>query len=148
MPGVRIMNGVTIGNNVAIHANTVIKEGTVIGNNVTIDSNNSIGNYSFEYMSGKDGSYQRVESIGRVIIEDDVEIGCNNTIDRGTFGDTVIGKGSKIDNQVQIGHDCRIGKHCLIISQCGFAGHTVLGDHVVVHGQVVPLDTLILAAIR
>ncbi|ENC6729876.1 UDP-3-O-(3-hydroxymyristoyl)glucosamine N-acyltransferase [Vibrio navarrensis] len=136
MPGVRIMNGVTIGNNVAIHANTVIKEGTVIGNNVTIDSNNSIGNYSFEYMSGKDGSYQRVESIGRVIIEDDVEIGCNNTIDRGTLGDTVIGKGSKIDNQVQIGHDCRIGKHCLIISQCGFAGHTVLGDHVVVHGQV------------
>ncbi|HFQ4957048.1 TPA: UDP-3-O-(3-hydroxymyristoyl)glucosamine N-acyltransferase [Vibrio vulnificus] len=136
MPGVRIMNGVTIGNNVAIHANTVIKEGTVIGNNVTIDSNNSIGNYSFEYMSGKGRQYQRVESVGRVVIEDDVEIGCNNTIDRGTLGDTVIGQGSKIDNQVQIGHDCRLGKQCLIVSQCGFAGHTVMGDHVVVHGQV------------
>lgn len=136
MPGVKIMNAVTIGDNVAIHANTVIKEGTVIGNNVTIDSNNSIGNYSFEYMSGHDGSYQRVESIGRVIIEDDVEIGSNNTIDRGTFGDTVIGRGSKIDNQIQIGHDCRIGSHCLIVSQCGFSGHTILGDHVIVHGQV------------
>lgn len=136
MPGVRIMNGVTIGNNVVINVNTVIKEGTVIGNNVTIDSNNSIGNYSFEYMSEKNGNYQRVESIGRVIIEDDVEIGCNNTIDRGTLGDTIIGQGSKIDNQVQIGHDCKIGKHCLIISQCGFAGHTTLGDYVVVNGQV------------
>lgn len=135
MPGVKIMNGVTIGNNVAIHANTVIKEGTIIGNNVTIDSNNSIGNFSFEYMAVKDGAYQRVESIGRVVIHDDVEIGCNNTIDRGTLGDTVIGQGTKIDNQIQIGHDCQIGKHCLLISQSGFAGHTTLGDHVVVHGQ-------------
>ena len=136
MPGVRIMNHVSIGDNVAIHANTVIKEGTVIGNNVTIDSNNSIGNYSFEYMTGSQNQYQRVESVGRVIIEDDVEIGCNNAIDRGTLGDTVIGQGTKIDNLVQIGHDCILGKHCLIISQCGFAGHTVFGDHVIAHGQV------------
>jgi UDP-3-O-[3-hydroxymyristoyl] glucosamine N-acyltransferase len=136
MPGVKIMNGVTIGNNVAIHANTVIKEGTIIGDNVTIDCNNSIGNYSFEYMAGEHGSYQRVESVGRVIIHNDVEIGSNNSIDRGTLGDTVIGEGSKLDNQIQIGHDCQIGRHCLIVSQCGFAGHTMLGDHVVVHGQV------------
>ncbi len=135
MPGVKIMNGVTIGNNVVIHANTVIKEGTVIGNNVTIDSNNSIGNFSFEYMSGKQSRYERVESVGRVIIEDNVEIGCNNTIDRGTLGDTVIGKGTKIDNLVQIGHDCVIGKDCLLVSQTGFAGHTKLGDNVIVHGQ-------------
>lgn len=135
MPGVKIMNGVTIGDNVAIHANTVIKEGTVIGNNVTIDSNNSIGNFSFEYMAGKRNRYERVESVGRVIIEDDVEIGCNNTIDRGTLGDTIIGKGTKIDNLVQIGHDCHIGKHCLLVSQAGFAGHTILEDNVIVHGQ-------------
>lgn len=135
MPGVKIMNGVTIGNNVAIHANTVIKEGTIIGDNVTIDSNNSIGNYSFEYMAGTRTRYERVESVGRVIIEDDVEIGCNNTIDRGTLGDTVIGRGTKIDNLVQIGHDCKIGQHCLLVSQTGFAGHTVLEDHVIVHGQ-------------
>ncbi|GMM87999.1 UDP-3-O-(3-hydroxymyristoyl)glucosamine N-acyltransferase [Vibrio fortis] len=135
MPGVKIMNGVTIGDNVAIHANTVIKEGTIIGNNVTIDSNNSIGNYSFEYMTGKQTRYQRVESIGRVIIEDDVEIGCNNTIDRGTLGNTVIGRGTKIDNLVQIGHDCKIGQHCLLVSQTGFAGHTTLEDNVIVHGQ-------------
>jgi UDP-3-O-[3-hydroxymyristoyl] glucosamine N-acyltransferase len=135
MPGVKIMNGVTIGNNVAIHANTVIKEGTVIGNNVTIDSNNSIGNYSFEYMTGKLTRYERVESVGRVIIQDDVEIGCNNTIDRGTLGNTVIGRGTKIDNLVQIGHDCKIGQHCLLVSQTGFAGHTILEDNVIVHGQ-------------
>ncbi|EBS7632349.1 UDP-3-O-(3-hydroxymyristoyl)glucosamine N-acyltransferase [Salmonella enterica] len=136
MPGVKIMNCVTIGDNVAIHANTVIKEGTIIGNDVIIDSNNSIGNYSFEYMSDNHDSYVRVDSIGRVIIEDDVEIGCNNTIDRGTLGDTIIGKGTRIDNQVQIGHDCIIGKKCLIVSQCGFSGHVVLGDHVITHGQV------------
>lgn len=135
MPGVKIMNGVLIGNNVAIHANTVIKEGTIIGNNVTIDSNNSIGNYSFEYMTGKRTRYERVESIGRVIIQDDVDIGCNNTIDRGTLGDTVIGHGTKIDNLVQIGHDCNIGQHCLLVSQTGFAGHTTLEDNVIVHGQ-------------
>ena len=136
MPGVKIMNGVTIGDNVAIHANTVIKEGTVIGNNVTIDSNNSIGNFSFEYMNGRHGQFERVESVGRVVIEDDVEIGCNNAIDRGTLGDTVIGKGTKIDNLVQIGHDCKVGQHCLIVSQVGLAGHTTLGNHVIVHGQV------------
>lgn len=136
MPGVKIMNHVTIGKNVAIHANTVIKEGTIIGDNVTIDSNNSIGNFSFEYMSDDDDTFIRVESVGRVIIQDNVEIGCNNTIDRGTFGDTVIGYGTKIDNQVQIGHDCHIGQHCLIVSQCGFSGHTILGDYVITHGQV------------
>ncbi|WP_163369477.1 UDP-3-O-(3-hydroxymyristoyl)glucosamine N-acyltransferase [Endozoicomonas acroporae] len=135
MPGVRIHNGAVIGDNVAIHANTVIKEGTVVGNNVTIDSNNSIGNFSFEYMLNSSGEYERLESIGRVIIEDNVDIGCNNTIDRGTLGDTVIGRGSKIDNLCQIGHDCRIGQHCLIISQSGVAGHTILGNRVTVHGQ-------------
>ncbi|EOX5181880.1 UDP-3-O-(3-hydroxymyristoyl)glucosamine N-acyltransferase, partial [Escherichia coli] len=81
-------------------------------------------------------SYVRVDSIGRVIIGDDVEIGCNNTIDRGTLGDTIIGQGTRIDNQVQIGHDCIIGNKCLIVSQCGFSGHVVLGDHVITHGQV------------
>lgn len=134
-PGVKIMNGVTIGDNVAINANTVIKEGTHIGSNVTIDTNNSIGNFSFEYMAGKSERYERVESVGRVIIEDNVEIGCNNTIDRGTLGNTLIGRGTKIDNLVQIGHDCQLGAHCLIVSQVGLAGHTHLGNNVIVHGQ-------------
>lgn len=136
MPGVKIMNGVTIGDNVAIHANTVIKEGTIIGNNVTIDANNSIGNFSFEYMTGNRNRYERVESVGRVIIGNNVEIGCNNAIDRGTLGNTIIGHGTKIDNLVQIGHDCHIGKDCLIISQVGLAGHTILQDGVILHGQV------------
>ncbi|CAM4275481.1 UDP-3-O-(3-hydroxymyristoyl)glucosamine N-acyltransferase [Vibrio neonatus] len=146
MPGVKIMNGVSIGDNVAIHANTVIKEGTVIGDNVTIDSNNSIGNFSFEYMTGKRTRYERVESVGRVIIEDNVEIGCNNTIDRGTLGDTRIGEGTKIDNLVQIGHDCNIGKHCLLVSQTGFAGHTTLEDNVIVHGQAGTAGNLTIGA--
>ena len=135
-PGVKIMNGVKIGNNVAIHANTVIKEGTIIGDNVTIDSNCSIGNYSFEYLTDERGEYIRLESIGRVIIEDNVDIGCNNTIDRGTIGNTVIGAGSKLDNLIQIGHDVKIGRHCLLISQVGIAGWTEVGDNVIIHGQV------------
>lgn len=135
MPGVKIMNCVTIGDNVAIHANTVIKEGTVIGNNVIIDSNCSIGNYAFEYFWQAD-QYQRIESVGQVIIEDDVEIGANNTIDRGTFGVTRIGKGTKIDNQVQIGHDVKIGQNCLIISQVGIAGWAIIENNVILHGQV------------
>ena len=135
-PGVKIMNGVTIGDNVAINANTIIKEGTVIGDNVTIDTNNSIGNFSFQYMTGITTKYERVESIGQVIIADDVDIGCNNTIDRGSFGNTVIGRGTKIDNQVQIGHDCQIGSNCLLVSQCGLAGNTILGNNVIIQGQV------------
>ncbi|AXY01984.1 UDP-3-O-(3-hydroxymyristoyl)glucosamine N-acyltransferase [Vibrio alfacsensis] len=135
-PGVKIMNGVTIGNNVAIHANTVIKEGTVIGDNVTIDSNCSIGNYSFEYLNDEKGQYVRLESVGRVIIENNVEIGCNNAIDRGTLGDTVIGLGTKLDNLIQIGHDVKIGQNCLLVSQVGIAGWTIIEDNVLIHGQV------------
>jgi UDP-3-O-[3-hydroxymyristoyl] glucosamine N-acyltransferase len=136
MPGVRIMNGVTIGNNVGVHCNTVIKEGTVIGDNVVIDSNCSIGNFSFEYMAGQNTKYQRLESVGRVVIGNDVEIGSNCTVDRGTFGNTVIGDGTKIDNMVQIGHDTKIGSHCLIVSQVGISGHTTIEDEVILHGQV------------
>lgn len=134
MPGVRIMNGVEIGDNVCIHCNTVIKEGTKIGNNVLIDSNCSIGNYSFEYVwDGEE--FIRLESVGEVIIEDDVEIGSNTTIDRGTIGDTIIGKRSKIDNLVQIGHEVEIGKDCIIVSQTGIAGWAKIGDRVALHGQ-------------
>lgn len=135
-PGVKIMNGVTIGNNVAIHANTVIKEGTIIGDNVTIDSNCSIGNFSFEYLTDDKGKYVRLESVGRVVIEDGVEIGCNNAIDRGTLGDTVIGAGTKLDNLIQIGHDVKIGRDCLLVSQVGVAGWTTIEDRVLIHGQV------------
>jgi UDP-3-O-[3-hydroxymyristoyl] glucosamine N-acyltransferase len=136
MPGVRIMNGVTLGDHVAIHCNTVVKEGTEIGDNVVIDSNCSIGNFSFEYMGGTGTKYARLESVGRVRIGDDVEIGSNCTIDRGTFGDTLVGAGTKIDNLVQIGHDVAIGRNCLIVAQTGIAGHTVLEDDVILHGQV------------
>ncbi|MGR5437028.1 UDP-3-O-(3-hydroxymyristoyl)glucosamine N-acyltransferase [Vibrio owensii] len=135
-PGVVIGNFVTIGDNVAVNANTVIKDNTEIGNNVIIDSNCSIGNNSFEYFTDLNGEYQRLLSLGKLVIEDQVEIGCNCTIDRGTIEETRIGRGTKIDNLVQIGHDVKIGKRCILVSQVGIAGWTTLHDNVILHGQV------------
>ncbi len=135
-PGVHIGNNVKIGNRVAVNANTVIKDNTTIGDNVTIDSNCSIGNNSFEYFTDAQGNYERMISMGRLIIEDNVDIGCNCTIDRGTLGTTRIGKGTKIDNLVQIGHDVTIGTDCIIVSQVGISGWSELGNNVILHGQV------------
>ncbi len=135
-PGVVIGNFVTIGDNVAINANTVIKDNTEIGSHVIIDSNCSIGNNSFEYFTDINGDYQRLLSLGKLVIEDQVEIGCNCTIDRGTLGATRIGRNTKIDNLVQIGHDVEIGRRCILVSQVGIAGWTKLEDNVILHGQV------------
>ncbi|WP_180805333.1 UDP-3-O-(3-hydroxymyristoyl)glucosamine N-acyltransferase [Vibrio parahaemolyticus] len=135
-PGVVIGNFVTIGDNVSVNSNTVIKDNTEIGNNVIIDSNCSIGNNSFEYFTDFTGEYQRLLSLGKLVIEDNVEIGCNCTLDRGTIDETRIGQGTKIDNLVQIGHDVKIGRRCILVSQVGIAGWTTLEDNVILHGQV------------
>ncbi|ENH1659086.1 TPA: UDP-3-O-(3-hydroxymyristoyl)glucosamine N-acyltransferase [Escherichia coli] len=122
IPDVYIGKHCQIGMNCHFMPGVKIMNCVTIGDNVAIHANTVI----------KEGTI-----IGNdVIIGDDVEIGCNNTIDRGTLGDTIIGQGTRIDNQVQIGHDCIIGNKCLIVSQCGFSGHVVLGDHVITHGQV------------
>ncbi|MFK7797060.1 MAG: UDP-3-O-(3-hydroxymyristoyl)glucosamine N-acyltransferase [Aureispira sp.] len=135
-PGVVLGHHVTIGDNCLVRANTVILDNTQIGNNVIIHANASIGNDAF-YMSKKeDGSYNRWHSIGRVIIEDDVEIGASCTIDKGVSGDTVIGEGTKIDNLVHVGHGVCIGKHCLLAAQVGIAGKTIIQDDVTIYGQV------------
>ena len=84
----------------------------------------------------------KCRQLGRVIVQDNVEIGANTTIDRGGNGDTVIGEGTKIDNLVQIGHNCMIGRHCIIVSECGLSGGVVLGDHVMLGGQVGIADHL------
>lgn len=135
-PGVVVGNHVTIGDNCLIRANTVLLDNTKIGSNVIIHANASIGNDAFYMSKQPDRSYKRWHSIGRVIIEDNVEIGAGCTIDKGVSGDTVIGEGTKIDNLVHIGHGVRIGKHCLIAAQVGIAGKTIIQDYVTIYGQV------------
>ncbi|MCH2021417.1 MAG: UDP-3-O-(3-hydroxymyristoyl)glucosamine N-acyltransferase [Saprospiraceae bacterium] len=135
-PGVVVGNHVTIGDNCLIRANTVLLDNTKIGNNVIIHANSSIGNDAFYMSKQSDGTYTRWHSIGRVIIDDNVEIGASCTIDRGVSGDTKIGEGTKIDNQVHVGHGVVIGKHCLIAAQVGIAGKTIIQDYVTIYGQV------------
>lgn len=135
-PGVVVGNHVTIGDHCLIRANTVLLDNTKIGNHVIIHANTSIGNDAFYMNPRPDRTYKRWHSIGRVIIEDHVEIGAGCTIDKGVSGDTVIGEGTKIDNLVHVGHGVRIGKHCLLAAQVGIAGKTIIQDHVTIYGQV------------
>jgi UDP-3-O-[3-hydroxymyristoyl] glucosamine N-acyltransferase len=135
MPGVYIGNYVTIGENCVIHPNVTIYDYTSIGDNVIIHANSVIGADAF-YYKRRPEKFDRMLSCGRVVIEDDVEIGALCTIDKGVSADTIIGKGTKIDNQVQIGHDTVIGKMCLFASQVGIAGVVTVEDNVTLWGQV------------
>lgn len=134
-PTVFIGNNVSIGDNCLIHANVTIYDNVVIGNNVTIHSGTILGADAFYYKKRQDG-YDKLISSGSVLIEDNVDIGALCTIDRGVSGITTIKKGTKIDNQVQIGHDTVIGEQCLIASQTGVAGCVVVEDKVTLWGQV------------
>ncbi len=134
-PNVFIGNNVTIGENCLVHSNVSIYDNTVIGNNVTIHAGAVLGADAFYYKK-RDASFDKLKSGGRVVIEDFVDIGAACTIDKGVTGDTTIKEGTKIDNQVHIGHDTIIGKRCLIASQVGIAGCVVMGDEVTLWGQV------------
>ncbi len=134
-PNCFIGNNVTIGDNCLIHSNVSIYDDTVIGNNVTIHSGTVLGASAFYYKKRPEG-FDQLISGGRVVIKDHVDIGALCTIDRGVTGDTTIGEGSKLDNQIQIGHDTLIGKKCLIASQTGIAGCVVVEDEVTIWGQV------------
>ncbi|MFZ4544557.1 MAG: UDP-3-O-(3-hydroxymyristoyl)glucosamine N-acyltransferase [Saprospiraceae bacterium] len=134
-PNVVIGHHVTIGENAHIQANTVIGEHVTIGNNVIIQPNCTIGSDAFYYKK-EEGKHIKWRSIGRVIIEDDVEIGAGCTIAKGVSGDTIIGQGTKLDCQCHIGHGVVIGKHCLFAAQVGIGGKTIIGDHVTLYGQV------------
>jgi UDP-3-O-[3-hydroxymyristoyl] glucosamine N-acyltransferase len=134
-PTVFLGNNVTIGSNCLIHANVTIYDNVVIGNNVTIHSGTILGADAFYYKKRPEG-YDKLISSGSVLIEDNVDIGALCTIDRGVSGITTIKKGTKIDNQVQIGHDTIIGEQCLIASQTGIAGCVVVEDKVTLWGQV------------
>ncbi len=125
----------TIGAGTYVRANTFIGSNCTIGKNVIIGPNSSIGGDAF-YFKKTDEGYRKWTTGGRVIIEDDVEIGCNCTLDKGVSGDTIIGKGSKLDNLIHIGHGVVMGKNCLIAGQSGVSGKTILGDNVTIMGQV------------
>ncbi|WP_128331425.1 UDP-3-O-(3-hydroxymyristoyl)glucosamine N-acyltransferase [Apibacter sp. HY039] len=133
-PGVYIGKQVKIGKNCIIFPNVTIHDFTEIGDHVIIQSGTVIGGDSFYYKNRGD-SYDRLKSVGNVKIEDEVEIGSNCTIDRGVTATTIIGKGSKLDNLIQIGHDTIIGKKCLIASQVGIAGCCNIEDEVTIWGQ-------------
>lgn len=134
-PGVVILDNVSLGDNCTIYPNVSIREGCVIGNNVILQDGVVIGGDGFGF-APVNGKYEKIPQIGNVVIEDDVEIGANTTIDRATVGSTVIKKGAKLDNLIQIAHNCVVGEHTVIAAQTGVSGSTEIGNGVTVGGQV------------
>lgn len=134
-PSVVLGNDVKIGKNCIIFPNVVIGDRTIIGDNVIIQSNTVLGGDAFYYRK-HDGNFDRLISVGNVVIENNVEIGVGCTIDRGVTDSTIIKEGSILDNQIQIGHDTVIGKRCLIASQTGIAGCCIIEEDVTIWGQV------------
>lgn len=142
-PNVIIGNNVKIGENCIIHSGVIIYENVTIKNNVIIHANSVLGSDAF-YYNKKEDVYNKMHTCGNVLIEDDVEIGALCTIDRGVSGTTRIGKGSKIDNKVHIGHDTVIGDNCLIAALVGIAGCVTIEDNVTLWGQVgIPSDVTV-----
>jgi len=134
-PGAYIAENVSIGNNSTVHAGVKIYEDCVIGNDVIIHAGTVIGSDGFGFAPQPDGSYQKVPQIGNVIIEDQVEIGANTAIDRATMGSTIIKKGVKLDNLIQIAHNVEIGSQTVIAAQTGISGSTKLGQKIMIGGQ-------------
>lgn len=126
---------VKIGKNCVINSGVKIYDYCIIGDNCIIHANTVVGSDGFGFQPAKDG-YKKIPQLGNVIVEDDVEIGSNCTIDRGTIGSTIIGKGTKIDNLIQIAHNVKLGKNNVIAAQAGIAGSTVMGDWNMIGGQV------------
>lgn len=134
-PNTFVGNNVKIGENCIVHSNVSIYDNCVIGNNVIIHAGTILGSDAFYYKNRPEG-FDRLKSGGNVVIKDNVEIGSGCTIDKGVTGSTTIEEGTKLDNQVQVGHDTFIGKKCLIAAQCGIAGCVIVEDEVTLWGQV------------
>ena len=126
---------VTIGEETWLHPRAVVHERCAIGKRVVLHSGSVIGSEGFGW-AFIEGRLERIPQVGNVVLDDDVEIGANSCVDRAQTGSTTIGQGTKLDNLVQIGHNCRIGKHCAIAAQTGMAGTTSVGDYVKIAGQV------------
>lgn len=135
-PNVYLGNNVRIGDNSIIHAGVKIYHDCVIGNNVIIHAGTVIGSDGFGFAPQADGSFQKVPQIGNVIVEDNVEIGANTTIDRATIGSTIIKSGAKLDNLIQIAHNVEIGNSTVVAAQSGISGSTKVGKGVMIGGQV------------
>jgi UDP-3-O-[3-hydroxymyristoyl] glucosamine N-acyltransferase len=133
-PGVYVGPRVKIGNDCVLYPNVVVYDGCVLGNRVILHAGAVIGADGYGYATSG-GVHHKIPQIGNVVLEDDVEVGANSTIDRAALGSTTIGKGTKIDNLVAIGHNVKTGPGCLIVAQAGVAGSTTLGHHVVLGGQ-------------
>ena len=134
--GVVVQEGCRIGNNATLFPNVTLYRNTVIGNHVILHAGVVIGADGFGYTPDEKGQHVKINQVGRVVIEDHVEVGANSCIDRATFGETVVREGTKIDNLVQIAHNCDIGQHSIIVAQVGMAGTCTLGHHVILAGQV------------
>jgi UDP-3-O-[3-hydroxymyristoyl] glucosamine N-acyltransferase len=134
-PHVSIGPDVTIGEECLIYPHVTLREGTRLGNRVILQPGAVLGSCGFGYTQDRAGKSHKIEQLGTVAIEDDVEIGANSCIDRARFGVTKIGEGSKIDNQVQIAHNVHLGKHNIIAGQTGIAGSVITGDYVMTGGQ-------------
>lgn len=134
-PNCFIGNGVAIGNGTIVHAGVKILRDCVIGNNVTIHAGTVIGSDGFGFAPQADGSFKKVPQIGNVVIEDNVEIGANATIDRATIGSTIIRAGAKLDNLIQVAHNVEVGNNSVIAAQAGVSGSTKIGNNVMIGGQ-------------
>ncbi|HEV2964042.1 MAG TPA: UDP-3-O-(3-hydroxymyristoyl)glucosamine N-acyltransferase [Candidatus Angelobacter sp.] len=136
LPHVVIYRGVKIGNNVFAHAHVSIREYCEIGNNVLLHNGVVVGSDGFGFAKDDNGRWQKIPQTGKVVIEDDVEIQANSCIDRASLGESRIGRGTKIDNLVQVGHNCTVGENSMLCAQVGMAGSTELGRNVILAGQV------------
>lgn len=134
-PGCYVADGVVMGRGVTLFPNVVIYDGVRIGDRVTVHAGTVIGEDGLGY-APVEGAWHKIPQVGRLVIEDDVELGALCAIDRATLGETRIGKGSKFSNQVVVGHGAKVGEHCMIVAQVGIAGSTVVGDRVTLAGQV------------
>ncbi|HTD99306.1 MAG TPA: UDP-3-O-(3-hydroxymyristoyl)glucosamine N-acyltransferase [Mucilaginibacter sp.] len=135
-PHTYIADNVTIGNNVTLFPGVIVYFDCVIGNNVIIHSNAVIGSDGFGFAPNDDGTYKKISQIGNVILEDEVEVGANTTIDRATMGSTIIRKGAKLDNLIQIAHNVEIGNNTVIAAQTGISGSTKVAENCIIGGQV------------
>jgi len=135
-PNATIYDGVKIGANSVIHSGVSVRENCEIGENCTIHNNTTIGSDGFGYAKDEDRKWLKIPQVGRVVLEDNVEIGANTAIDCASVGETRIKNGAKIDNLVQIGHSCTIDEDALICSQTGLAGSSIIGKRVILAGQV------------
>lgn len=135
MPNTTLYENVTVGTDCTLHASCVLREGTQLGDRVTLHPGVVLGGDGFGYVPDAAGGFEKAPQLGRVVIGDDVEIGANTTVDRGTLGDTRIGNSAKIDNLVQIGHNCEIGERVIIVGQVGLAGSTIVERDAILMAQ-------------